>query len=78
MRLGFGLFTLFAAARTLAQPPACCTATIRVTVPEGTATVYLAGSLPEFGPWRPDGRAMTGAGRERRFAGARLRLHLDP
>jgi predicted alpha/beta superfamily hydrolase len=45
--------------------PACCTATIRVTVPEATGTVYLAGSLPELGPWRPDGRAMVGAGRER-------------
>jgi len=45
--------------------PACCTATIRVTVPEGTGVVYLAGSLPELGPWRPDGRALTGAGRER-------------
>mgnify|MGYP001581395408 FL=1 len=45
--------------------PACCTATIRVTVPEGTGTVYLAGSLPELGPWHPDGRAMVGVGRER-------------
>ncbi len=44
---------------------ACCTATIRVTVPEGTGTVYLAGSLAELGPWRPDGRALGGSGRER-------------
>ncbi|MFI5214816.1 MAG: alpha/beta hydrolase-fold protein [Gemmatimonadales bacterium] len=36
-----------------------------MTVPEGTGPVYIAGSLPELGPWRPDGRAMTGAGRER-------------
>jgi predicted alpha/beta superfamily hydrolase len=36
-----------------------------VRVPEGTGTVYLAGSLPELGPWRPDGLAMTGEGRER-------------
>lgn len=43
----------------------CCTATIRARVPEGTGTVYLAGSLPELGPWRPDGLAMTGEGRER-------------
>ncbi len=43
----------------------CCTATIRVTVPDGTGTVYLAGSLPELGPWRPNGRVMTAAGRER-------------
>jgi predicted alpha/beta superfamily hydrolase len=43
----------------------CCTATIRVTVPEGTGPVYLAGSLPDLGPWRPDGRAMAGAGSER-------------
>jgi len=53
------------------QPPvrepaaACCTATIRVRVPEGTGTVYLAGSLPELGPWRADGRLMAGEGRER-------------
>lgn len=45
--------------------PQCCTATIRVTVPAGTGTVYLAGSLPELGPWRPDGLALAGEGRER-------------
>jgi len=44
---------------------ACCTVTMRVRVPEGTGTVYLAGSLPELGPWRPDGRAMAGEGPER-------------
>jgi predicted alpha/beta superfamily hydrolase len=43
----------------------CCTATITVHVPEGTGTVYLAGSLPELGPWRPDGRALNGTGRKR-------------
>jgi predicted alpha/beta superfamily hydrolase len=71
-RLGFGLAALLTGApRASAQQPApqpiteCCTATIRVTVPKGTGTVYLAGSLPELGPWRPDGRAMTGAGRAR-------------
>jgi len=72
MRLVFGLVALLGgASRTAAQQPGspppseCCTATIRVTVPEGTGTVYLAGSVPELGPWRPDGRAMTGAGRAR-------------
>jgi predicted alpha/beta superfamily hydrolase len=44
---------------------ACCAVTIRVRVPPGTDTVYLAGSLPELGPWRPDGRALTGTGVER-------------
>jgi predicted alpha/beta superfamily hydrolase len=43
----------------------CCTVTIHVRVPEGTGTVYLAGSLPQLGPWRPDGLAMAGGGRER-------------
>jgi enterochelin esterase-like enzyme len=43
----------------------CCTATIVARVPEGTGTVYLAGSLPELGPWHPDGRRMAGSGRER-------------
>ena len=48
------------------QPSAgCCTITIRARVPAGTGTVYLAGSLPQLGPWRPDGLAMTGEGRER-------------
>ncbi len=72
MPLGLGLAGLLAvSSRAPAQQPAappsvsCCTATIRVTVPEGTGTVYLAGSLPELGPWRPDGQALTGSGRER-------------
>jgi enterochelin esterase-like enzyme len=43
----------------------CCTATIRARVPDGSGTVYLAGSLPELGPWKPDALAMDGVGRER-------------
>jgi predicted alpha/beta superfamily hydrolase len=43
----------------------CCSVTIQVHVPEGTGTVYLAGSLAQLGPWRPDALAMTGTGRER-------------
>ena len=44
---------------------ACCAATIRAQVPEGTGKVYLSGSLPELGPWRADARLMAGTGRER-------------
>jgi glycosidase/S-formylglutathione hydrolase FrmB len=40
-----------------------------VNVPEGTGAVYLAGSLPQLGPWRADGVALDGDGRER---GARI------
>jgi predicted alpha/beta superfamily hydrolase len=70
LRLIVGLAALFAvaepaSARQASPQPACCTATIRVTVPDGTGTLYLTGSLPELGPWRPDARAMTGTGRER-------------
>jgi enterochelin esterase-like enzyme len=55
-----------ASAQVAAAPPAsCCTATLRVRVPEGLGTVYLAASLPELGPWRPDGRALEGTGRDR-------------
>ena len=43
----------------------CCTVTINATVPEGTGTVYVAGSLPELGPWDPGLFAMTGEGTER-------------
>jgi predicted alpha/beta superfamily hydrolase len=42
-----------------------CAVTVRALVPEGTDTVYLAGNLPALGPWRPDGMAMSGDGRER-------------
>jgi predicted alpha/beta superfamily hydrolase len=45
--------------------PTCCTVTIRARVPDSTGTVYLAGSLPQLGPWRADGLVMTGQGRER-------------
>ena len=47
------------------QVAKCCTATIRVSVPEGTGTLYITGNLPELGPWQPDRLAMTGEGRER-------------
>lgn len=55
----------------LLEPPsrapaaACCTAIIRALVPASSDTVYLTGSLPELGPWRPDGLAMAGTGRQR-------------
>jgi hypothetical protein len=72
MPLALGLAVLpavlpAAAAQQPGRAPAatCCTATMRVTVPEGTGTIYIAGSLPELGPWRADARALTGQGRER-------------
>ncbi|MCL7960489.1 MAG: alpha/beta hydrolase-fold protein [marine benthic group bacterium] len=43
----------------------CCAITIQAIVPEGTGTVYLAGNLPELGPWNADGMVMTGDGVER-------------
>jgi enterochelin esterase-like enzyme len=59
------VFLLGAACPEQESPGECCTATLIVTVPPGTGTVYVAGSLPELGPWRPDGLAMAGQGRER-------------
>lgn len=43
----------------------CCAVTLRVEVPAGTDTVYVAGSLPGLGPWDPSGLAMGGSGTER-------------
>ncbi len=43
----------------------CCTVTLTATVPEGTGTVYVAGSVPDLGPWNPSGLAMRGEGTER-------------
>jgi cyclomaltodextrinase len=59
------LFPAFAFSALLAIAPQCCTATIRVRVPEGTGAVYLSGSLPELGPWRADALPMSGTGRRR-------------
>ena len=38
---------------------------LTVEVPEGSGAVYLAGNLPELGPWAADGRRMEGEGRQR-------------
>ncbi len=60
------LLTRTPSALSLARPSAgCCTIVIKVQVPEGTGPVYLAGSAPSLGPWKPDGMALTGTGAER-------------
>jgi enterochelin esterase-like enzyme len=41
--------------------------TIRARVPEKSGAVYIAGNLPELGPWDPAKRAMEGLGAERRI-----------
>ena len=43
----------------------CCTATITAIAPESAPPVYLTGSLPGLGPWKPDEVLMTGEGRAR-------------
>ena len=69
MLLSHALAAVLALAAGAPQQPdtaaGCCTVTIRAHVPEGTAKVYLSGSIPELGPWRADARPMSGAGRER-------------
>jgi enterochelin esterase-like enzyme len=61
------LLSLLFALAACATPPddGLAEVTIRATVPEHSGPVYLAGSLPELGPWRADGRRMEGEGRER-------------
>ena len=59
---------VLAAGSAPAGPPLtslCCRVTVRARVPEGTGPVYLAGSLPQLGPWRPDAIPLSGTGRER-------------
>ena len=51
---------------TAPEPAAdCCTLSLQVQVPEGTGPLYLAGNLPQLGPWRPDGLRLEGDGRSR-------------
>ena len=58
-------FSSYAGSPLQQTGPHCCTVTIHARVPKGTGTVYLAGSLPQLGPWRADGLVMRGNGRER-------------
>lgn len=60
-----------APAANTATPP-LRTISIRAQVPEHTdGVVYLSGNLPALGPWKADGLAMTGTGRDRE---ARLQI----
>ncbi len=66
MRRAFLFVLVLAAACARGETPdQCCTVTLRVTVPEGTDSAFLAGSLPELGPWQANGRALEGTGRDR-------------
>lgn len=69
MRFAAAALLLAAAcARETSAPDAaapCCTATITAIAPEGAPPVYLTGSLPDLGPWKPDALLMAGGGRER-------------
>ena len=66
LTLAVRLFFAPAAGQPLHQDTSgCCTVTITVRVPPGAGPVYLAGSLPEMGPWRADARVLSGTGRKR-------------
>jgi len=70
MRAAFLLAFAFSAACSRGDSSAsaantCCTVTIRVRVPAGSDTVFVAGSLQQLGPWQARGLAMTGTGPER-------------
>ena len=69
MRLAAALLLMLSACARETGPSApdaeCCTATITAVVPEGAPAVYLTGSLPELGPWKPDALKMEGDARER-------------
>ncbi len=47
------------------QDEPCCTIEIRVTVPDDTGDVFLAGNIPELGPWSPGHYVMQADGDER-------------
>ncbi|MEQ1708320.1 MAG: alpha/beta hydrolase-fold protein [Terricaulis sp.] len=61
------LVTLALLAAACATPPdaGLRSVTIRAVVPDNSGPVFLVGNLPELGPWRADGLAMQGEGRER-------------
>ena len=64
--LAAALLALAACAPKAATPAdPCCTAAITAIAPEGAPAVYLTGSLPDLGPWKPDALLMEGDGRER-------------
>lgn len=53
------------AQNTLPKAGASYTVTVTATVPEDAPVVYLAGNLPELGPWHPKRFPMTGTGTQR-------------
>ncbi len=59
----FLLMILGMAAPAFAQP--IRTITIEATVPDGTGTVFIPGSIPELGNWDPGKVAMEGTGAKR-------------
>jgi enterochelin esterase-like enzyme len=61
----FAALALLAAACASAPDDGLRAVTIRALVPENSGPVFLAGNLPELGPWRADGAVMQGNGRER-------------
>ena len=64
--VGSVLLALFSTLpRATAPAGICCAVTIHARVPAGTGPVYIAGSLPELGPWHPDGRRLEGEGPDR-------------
>jgi enterochelin esterase-like enzyme len=63
--LALSLAVLLASACASAPEDGLRNVTIVALVPDNSGAVYLAGNLPELGPWRADGMAMHGSGRER-------------
>lgn len=64
MRQILSIAVLFFLASCGSDEP-CCTVEIRVTVPDGTGDVFLAGNIPELGPWSPGLYVMQGNDNER-------------
>lgn len=64
MRQILSIAVLFFLASCGSDEP-CCTVEIRVTVPNGTGDVFLAGNIPELGPWSPGLYVMQGNDNER-------------
>ncbi len=65
MRPLLSIAVLFLILASCGQDEPCCSVEIRVTVPDNAGDVYLAGNVPELGPWSPSLYVMQVEGNER-------------
>lgn len=65
MRQFLSIVVLIILASCGGESPPCCDVKVTLAVPDDTGDVFMAGNIPELGPWAPGQFKMQGDGNER-------------